>query len=76
MIIFQQIGKNIERGKDFKDAIASCCKADKELEYLLTTVNESMSINDVEFSDDEFVSRVNPFIFFSTKINSSHINYS
>lgn len=42
--VIKELGNTLE---SVKDQIASCCIAEKNMQRLLDTVNESMSINDI-----------------------------
>lgn len=44
--LISELGKNLEED-GVKVQIAACCKAEKRLQRLLDTVNESMNINDI-----------------------------
>lgn len=44
--LIKELGKNLEED-GVKQQIASCCKAEKNVQRLLDTINESMHINDI-----------------------------
>lgn len=49
--LISELGKNLE-DDGVKIQIAACCKAEKNLQRLLDTVNESMNINDIVDCND------------------------
>lgn len=44
--LISELAKNLEQ-EGIKMQIAACCRAEKTLQRLLDTVNESMNINDI-----------------------------
>jgi prophage antirepressor-like protein len=46
LFVLQELGKNMDLN-DVKPMIAAVCRAEKAVQKLLDTVNESMSINDI-----------------------------
>lgn len=62
--LITELGKKLQED-GVKYQIAACCKAEKTLQRLLDTVNESMNINDiVECHDVNFESHFHIEIFF------------
>lgn len=44
----QALANDIERIQNVKDVISACCIAEKQIQRLLDTVNEALSLNDIE----------------------------
>lgn len=51
--MISELGKNLEED-GVKLQVATCCKAEKRLQKLLDTVNESMNINDIVECNEVF----------------------